>query len=145
MTNVRRIKLDPEKVVAVNGGAATANPNNKIWMPNPDLSRVDEIGFADLMPGSGHGTGGYIQLGLSRCTAKPFRTTLRAARHAERPGRKMARTPKAGFREGRFTAYSGARSTQTSNGDGPAGRSPVARQQEMDDLFILAQCSTKRM
>jgi hypothetical protein len=63
LTNVRWIKLDPERVVTVNGGAATANPNNEIWMPNPDLSKVDEIGFADLMPGSGHGTGGYIQLG----------------------------------------------------------------------------------
>ena len=44
-------------------GAATANPNNEIWVPNPDLSKVEEIGFADLMPASGHGTGGYIQLG----------------------------------------------------------------------------------
>jgi hypothetical protein len=24
---------------------------------------VDEVGFVDLMPSSGHGTGGYIQLG----------------------------------------------------------------------------------
>jgi hypothetical protein len=24
-----------------------------------DLTRVDEIGFADLMPGSGHGPGGW--------------------------------------------------------------------------------------
>ncbi len=32
-------------------------------MVNPDLSKVDEVGFADLMPGSGHGTGGYIHLG----------------------------------------------------------------------------------
>jgi hypothetical protein len=63
LTNVRWIKLDPEKVVTLNGGAGTANPNNEIWVANPDLREVDEIGFADLMPGSGHGTGGYIQLG----------------------------------------------------------------------------------
>jgi hypothetical protein len=63
LTNVRWIKLDPDRVVTVNMGAATANPNNEIWVPNPDLSKVEEIGFADLMPGSGHGTGGYIQLG----------------------------------------------------------------------------------
>ena len=25
----------------------------------PDLSKVDEIGFVDLMPGSGHGPGGW--------------------------------------------------------------------------------------
>jgi hypothetical protein len=63
LTNVRWIKLDPERVVTLNSGRAAANPNNEIWVPNPDLSKVDEIGFADLMPGSGHGTGGYIQLG----------------------------------------------------------------------------------
>ena len=63
LANVRWIKLDPDRVVTVNSGAAAANPNNEIWAPNPDLSKVDEVGFADLMPGSGHGTGGYIQLG----------------------------------------------------------------------------------
>jgi hypothetical protein len=61
--NVRWIKLDPERVVTVNSGPAAANPNQEIWVPNPDLSKVGEIGFADLMPGSGHGTGGWIQLG----------------------------------------------------------------------------------
>jgi hypothetical protein len=35
---------------------------NEIWVPNVDLSRVDEVGFVDLMPGSGHGTGGYIHV-----------------------------------------------------------------------------------
>jgi hypothetical protein len=50
-------------VVTVNSGPAAANPNNEIWAPNVDLSRIDEVGFVDLMPGSGHGTGGYIQLG----------------------------------------------------------------------------------
>jgi len=63
LTNVRWIKLDPARVVTVNMGQLTANPNNEIWAPNPDLSKVDEFGFVDLMPGSGHGTGGYIQLG----------------------------------------------------------------------------------
>ena len=63
LADVRWIKLDPQRVVTVNMGQLTANPNNEIWVPNPDLSKVDEIGFVDLMPGSGHGTGGYIQLG----------------------------------------------------------------------------------
>ena len=63
LTNVRWIKLDPDRVVTVNSGPAAANPNNEIWVPNPDLSKVDEVGFADLLPGSGHGTGGYIELG----------------------------------------------------------------------------------
>ena len=63
LTSIRWIKLDPERVVTLNSGPAAANPNNEIWVPNPDLSKVEEIGFVDLMPGSGHGTGGYIQLG----------------------------------------------------------------------------------
>jgi hypothetical protein len=63
VASVHWIKLDPEKVVTLNSGRAAANPNGEIWVPNPDLSKVDEIGFADLMPGSGHGTGGWIQLG----------------------------------------------------------------------------------
>ena len=37
-------------------------PFNEIWVPNVDLSRVDEVGFVDLMPASGHGTGGYIHI-----------------------------------------------------------------------------------
>src|ERR1043165_571100 len=28
------------------------------WVDNPDLSRVEEIGFTDLMRGAGHGSGG---------------------------------------------------------------------------------------
>lgn len=33
------------------------------WVERPDLSRVDEVGFADLMPGSGHGWGGFVNVG----------------------------------------------------------------------------------
>jgi hypothetical protein len=67
VANLRWIKLDPERVVTVNSGAS---PNNEIWVPNPDLSKVEEIGFVDLMPGSGHGTGGYIQLGTIEVYAR---------------------------------------------------------------------------
>jgi hypothetical protein len=65
LSDVRWIRLDPMRVVTVNGGrgAGPANPNNEIWVNNPDLTKVEEVGFADLMPGSGHGTGGYIHLG----------------------------------------------------------------------------------
>ena len=28
----------------------------------PDLRKVDEVGFVDLMPGSGHGQGGFSVL-----------------------------------------------------------------------------------
>ena len=59
LADVRWMKLDPNRVVTlgVNG------PANQIWVNNPDLSKVDEVGFVDLMPGSGHGVGGYIHLG----------------------------------------------------------------------------------
>ena len=62
------LKLDPERVVTLGG---TGLPFNEIWTPNPDLSRVDEVGFADLMPGSGHGTGGYIHLGTIEVFGRP--------------------------------------------------------------------------
>ena len=42
----RWFELDPEKVVV------------KLEVFNPDLSRVEEIGYVDLMPGGGHGTAG---------------------------------------------------------------------------------------
>jgi len=56
---IRWIKLDPKRVVTMGLPAA---PFNEIWVPNVDLSRVDEVGFVDLMPASGHGTGGYIHI-----------------------------------------------------------------------------------
>ncbi len=57
---VRWVQLDPERVVTLADGA---NSSGEIWVETPDLSKVDEIGFADLMPASGHGAGGFIHLG----------------------------------------------------------------------------------
>lgn len=59
LADVRWVKLDPNRVVTLGSNG----PANQIWVNNPDLSRVDEVGFVDLMPGSGHGVGGYIHLG----------------------------------------------------------------------------------
>ena len=58
---LRWIKLDAERVVTTGvygpvGDAAS-------WIENPDLSKVDEVGFVDLMPGTGHGSGGWVNLG----------------------------------------------------------------------------------
>jgi hypothetical protein len=36
-----------------------------------DLSKVDEIGFVDLTPGSGHGLGGYSDIGWMEVYGKP--------------------------------------------------------------------------
>lgn len=50
-SDLRWLRLDPARAVT------TGN-----FVPNVDLSRVDEIGFVDLMPGSGHGPGGWVDV-----------------------------------------------------------------------------------
>jgi hypothetical protein len=40
----------------------TAVRTKETLLDKVDLSKVDEIGFADLTPGSGHGTGGYSDM-----------------------------------------------------------------------------------
>ena len=49
--DLRWLRLDEKRVVTTG-----------TWINNPDLSKVDEIGFADLMPGSGHGAGGWMDV-----------------------------------------------------------------------------------
>ena len=73
LADVRWVKLDPNRVVTLGFNG----PANQIWVNNPDLGKVDEVGFADLMPGSGHGTGGYIHLGTIEVYGKavPRETT----------------------------------------------------------------------
>ena len=58
VATVRWVKLDPMRVVTL----GSPGPFNQIWVA-PDLSKVDEVGFADLIPGSGHGTGGWVHVG----------------------------------------------------------------------------------
>jgi hypothetical protein len=40
-------------------------------LPTVDLGKVDEIGFVDLTPGSGHGLGGFSDLGWIEVYGKP--------------------------------------------------------------------------
>ena len=42
------------------------------WV-QPDLSRVDEVGFADLMRGSGHGWGGFVNVGKIEVYGRPVK------------------------------------------------------------------------
>jgi hypothetical protein len=56
------MKLDPERVVTVGN-----------WIEHPDLKKVDEVGFADLMPGSGHGPGGYVNVGRIEVYGTPVK------------------------------------------------------------------------
>ena len=60
IADVRWIKLDVARVVAVGN-----------WIEHPDLTKVDEVGFADLMPGSGHGAGGYVNVATIEVYGKP--------------------------------------------------------------------------
>jgi hypothetical protein len=57
-TGQRWFKLDPIKVVVMQE------------VKNPDLSKVDEIGFVDLMPGGGHGNAGWMNISTVEVYAK---------------------------------------------------------------------------
>jgi hypothetical protein len=62
IADVRWKKLNIEKVVV------TGN-----WVKDPDLSKVDEVGYTDLMPGSGHGPGGWVDVGKIEVFGKPVK------------------------------------------------------------------------
>jgi hypothetical protein len=62
IADVRWMKLDIARVVAVGN-----------WIDHPDLSKVDEVGFADLIPGSGHGPGGYVNVARIEVHGKPIK------------------------------------------------------------------------
>jgi hypothetical protein len=65
VASIRWRLFDPEKVVTIVGQGADA----KGWV-NPDLSKVDEVGFVDLMPGSSHGNGGFSDVGWIEVTGR---------------------------------------------------------------------------
>ncbi len=62
IADLRWIRLDATRVVAVGN-----------FLDRVDLSRVDEVGFADLMPGSGHGPGGYVNVARFEVYGKPVK------------------------------------------------------------------------
>ncbi|MEO8097517.1 MAG: hypothetical protein ABI811_07425 [Acidobacteriota bacterium] len=49
--DVKWLRLNPTKV-----------NTSGVWIENPDLSKIDEIGVVDLTPGSGHGPGGWSDI-----------------------------------------------------------------------------------
>jgi hypothetical protein len=62
LADVRWRRLDIEKFVEARDGK---------WVDHPDLSMVDEIGFSDLMLGSGHGPGGSSRVDWIEVYGKP--------------------------------------------------------------------------
>jgi hypothetical protein len=61
-SDLRWLKLDIARVVTVG-----------TWIDHPNLTKVDSVGFADLMPGSGHGAGGYINVGRIEVYGTPVK------------------------------------------------------------------------
>ena len=62
ISEVRWLKLDINKVVTKGN-----------WVEHPDLSKVDEVGFTDLLPGSGHGPGGWSDVASFEVYGKPVK------------------------------------------------------------------------
>jgi hypothetical protein len=60
--DLRWFKLDIDKV-----------QTKGLLLDKIDLSKVDEIGFVDLTPGSGHGQGGYSDVGWIEIYANPVK------------------------------------------------------------------------
>jgi hypothetical protein len=59
---VRWLRLDASRLVT-----------RGTWVEKPDLSRVDEVGFADLLAGSGHGWGGFVNVGRIEVYGRPVK------------------------------------------------------------------------
>jgi hypothetical protein len=62
LAGVRWLKLDPDKLVTSGN-----------FVDKPDLSKVDEVGFVDLMPASGHGPGGWSDVAQIEIYGKPVK------------------------------------------------------------------------
>jgi hypothetical protein len=62
LANVRWLPLDIARVVT----------RGDKWA-QPDLSKVDEVGFADLHPGSGHGWGGFVNVSRIEVYGSPVK------------------------------------------------------------------------
>ncbi len=73
---LRWMKLDIGRVVTTGRYGPVGEASN--WADAPDLSKVDEAGFVDLMPGSGHGSGGYVNVASFELYGAPVKLGRRA-------------------------------------------------------------------
>jgi hypothetical protein len=70
-TGMRWIKLDIDRIVTTGTYGPVGEASS--WVTNPDLSKVDEVGFVDLMPGTGHGSGGWVNVAGIEVYGKPVK------------------------------------------------------------------------
>jgi hypothetical protein len=68
LSEVRWLKLDMPKVLT-----------KGTLLDKVDLSKVDAVGFADLSPGSGHGSGGYSDVAWIEVYGKPVKRDAASA------------------------------------------------------------------
>jgi hypothetical protein len=68
--DLRWLKLDIARVVTTG-----------TFLDKVDLTKVDEIGFADLMPSSGHGPGGWADVAQIEVFGKPVARATTAGTH----------------------------------------------------------------
>jgi hypothetical protein len=59
---IRWLRLDPERIIT-----------RGTWVEKPDLTKVDEVGWADLLPGSGHGWGGFVNVAKIEVYGRPVK------------------------------------------------------------------------
>jgi hypothetical protein len=71
IADIRWLKLDAERVVTL--GSYGPSGQASTFVENPDLGRVDEVGYADLTPGSGHGAGGWANVAAIEVYGRPVR------------------------------------------------------------------------
>jgi hypothetical protein len=55
---------------------ARTKPGQPLWKTDLDLSKVDEIGFTDLMAGGGHGTQGNVAVDWMEVYGNPVKRTV---------------------------------------------------------------------
>jgi len=68
---LRWMKLDINRIVTIGRYGPVGEASN--WADAPDLSKVDEVGFTSLIPGSGHGPGGWIDVAGIEVYGKPVK------------------------------------------------------------------------
>ncbi len=74
LVDVRWRRLDIDNVIETGDG---------YWVDYPDLSKVEEIGFTDLMRGAGHGSAGGSRLDWIEVYGKPVPRKWRSDREQQ--------------------------------------------------------------